>query len=51
MFALFTFVSLAPRVDLVFVELEVYTVLPVLRNENVKSRKGFRALGGANEGP
>lgn len=30
MLALFTFVSLAPGVDLVFVELEAYTVLSVL---------------------
>lgn len=30
MFVLFAFVSLAPRVDLGFVELEAYTVLSVL---------------------
>lgn len=29
-FARFTFVSLPPRMDLVFVELEAYTVLSVL---------------------
>lgn len=45
MFVLFTFVFLAPRVDLGFVELEAYTVLSSLRYKNTKSQEEFRSFG------
>lgn len=50
------FVSLAPRIDLVFVELGAYTVLSILFKilkipNHKKKKKKFGALGGTSEEP